>query len=59
VISRTVAPVVRLLSASTDLALRLLRVKPSTEPAVTEEEVKMMIYEGTRLGIFEEVEQES
>jgi putative hemolysin len=38
--------------------VRLLRVKPSAEPAVTEEEVKMMIYEGTRLGVFEEVEQE-
>jgi putative hemolysin len=58
VVSRIAAPVVRLLSASTELAVRLLRVRPSTEPAVTEEEVKMMIYEGTRLGIFEEAEQE-
>jgi putative hemolysin len=58
VISRIAAPAVRLLSSSTDLALRLLGVKPSMEPSVTEEEVKMMIYEGTRLGIFEEVEQE-
>jgi putative hemolysin len=40
------------------MVLRILRVKPSREPLVTEEEVRQMIYEGTRAGVFEAVEQE-
>ncbi len=51
-------PVVSLLSASTDLAVRLLHLRPSSEPDITEEEIKLMIYEGARTGIFEESEQE-
>lgn len=57
-LSRIARPIVHLLGASTDLVLRVLRVRPSSEPPVTEEEVRMMIYEATRWGIFEAVEQE-
>ena len=57
-LSRLARPAVQLLSFSTDVVLRILRVKPSGEPSVTEQEVRQMIYEGTRSGIFEAVEQE-
>jgi putative hemolysin len=58
VVSRITAPLVWLLSVSTDGLLRLLRLKPSEEPAVTEEEVTSLIAQGTNLGVFEEVEQD-
>ncbi len=57
-LSRLATPVVTLLSASTEAVLRLMGNKPSGEPTVTEEDVKLMIYEGARVGVFEESEQE-
>lgn len=57
-IARLVTPLVSLLSASTELVVRLLGLKPSTEPKFTEDEIKIMIYEGSRTGIFEEAEHE-
>jgi putative hemolysin len=57
-LSRLTRPAVQLLSISTDIVLRIMRAKPSGEPTVTEEEVRQMIYEGTRTGVFEAVEQE-
>jgi putative hemolysin len=57
-LARAASPLVWLLSFSTEAALRLMGAKPSREPAVTEEEVKLMIYEGAQVGIFEEAEQE-
>ncbi len=57
-LSRLATPVVTLLSFSTETVLRLLGNKPSDEPTVTEEDVKLMIYEGAREGVFEESEQE-
>ena len=51
-------PAVRLLSNSTDLVLRALGVQPSTEPPVTEEELRVLLEEGTEAGIFEEAEQD-
>lgn len=53
-----VYPIVHLLSASTELVLRLLRIGPSTEPEVTEEEIKVLIQQGTEAGTFEEAEQD-
>ncbi|MGA9138748.1 MAG: hemolysin family protein [Methanocella sp.] len=49
-------PVVRLLSLSTEAVLRVLKVKPSKEPTVTEEEIRVMISEGAESGLFEEAE---
>jgi putative hemolysin len=57
-LSRIALPVVWFLSASTEAVLRLLRAKPSTEPSLTEEEIKVLIAQGTQIGIFEEVEQD-
>jgi putative hemolysin len=53
-----ISPFVRLLSASTNLVLRLTGVKPSSEPPVTEEEIRVMLDQGTRAGVFAEAEQD-
>ena len=57
-LSRAAHPLVVLLSWSTNALLRLLGVKPSTEPAVTEEEIKLMIDQGTQAGTFHAAEQD-
>lgn len=51
------SPAVHLLSASTDMVLRVLGITPSVEPQVTEEEIKILIEQGTEAGTFEEAEQ--
>lgn len=51
-------PLVAVLSGSTDGILRLLRVRPSSEPAVTLEEIKVLMEQGTEEGVFERSEQE-
>jgi magnesium and cobalt exporter, CNNM family len=55
-VSRLASPIVRLLSGSTTLVLKTFRLKPSEEPLVTEEEIKVMMEQGTEAGIFEEAE---
>jgi len=50
------APASRLLSASTELVLRGLGVRPTTEPPVTEEEIIVLLEQGTRAGMFEKAE---
>ncbi|GIW43142.1 MAG: hypothetical protein KatS3mg077_0424 [Candidatus Binatia bacterium] len=53
------APVVRVLTASTDFLLKLLGVSTRTaEVFITEEEVKHMVQEGARHGIFDEAERQ-
>lgn len=51
-------PIVYLLNTSTDLVVRLLGIRPSTEPLVTEEEIRVLIEQGTEAGTFEEAEQD-
>jgi putative hemolysin len=50
------SPAVRLLSVSTDSVLRLLGVHPSPETPVTEEEIQLMLAQGTEAGVFAEAE---
>jgi putative hemolysin len=57
-VSKVARPVVSLLTVSTEILVRLLRIKPTSEPAITEEEVKILIDQGTESGVFEDVEQE-
>jgi putative hemolysin len=52
-LSTLVSPLVTLLSWSTDLLLKLFRVRPEPEVTVSEDEVKLMVREGTRAGIFQ------
>ena len=55
-LSRLSAPVVHLLGHSTDALLRLLGVPSSSEPDITEDEIKAMLRQGADSGVFEEVE---
>ncbi|RPH58898.1 MAG: HlyC/CorC family transporter [Chloroflexi bacterium] len=57
-ISKIFSPLVRLMSGSTDLILRLIGIKPNEEPPVTEEEIQVLIDQGTQAGVFEESEQD-
>jgi len=58
VLSLLAAPAVRLLSFSTEFVLRMLRARPSEESPVTEEEIKVLIAQGTQAGMFEKTERE-
>jgi putative hemolysin len=51
-------PLVFLLSASTEAILRLLRVRQVKPPAVTAEEIKVLLEQGTEEGVFEATEHE-
>jgi putative hemolysin len=57
-LSRLATPVVRLLSAATDLVLRLLPFRKPEEPAVTTEDVRVLLEQGTRAGVFLAAEQD-
>ena len=58
VLAKIAYPVVYLLNASTKILMRILRVRPCSDPPVTEEEVRIMIAQGTQVGIFEPIEEE-
>ena len=57
-LSRMSRPVVRLLSVSTDLMLRVMGVGPANEPPVTEDEIRILLQEGADAGVFDRVEQD-
>jgi putative hemolysin len=57
-LSRIAAPVVWLLTASTDAVLRGLGQRPVVEPPVTESEFRLLLRQGTEAGVFEAVEHE-
>lgn len=57
-LSSVLSPVVRFLSISTDLVLRLIGIRGSVEPPVTEEEIHVLLDQGTQAGVFEEAEQD-
>ncbi|MGZ7049681.1 MAG: hemolysin family protein [Methanobacterium sp.] len=58
ILSRIITPVVYFLSASMNLVLRILRVKEPEEEEVAEDQIKLLIEEGTRTGEFEKAEEE-
>jgi putative hemolysin len=55
-LSRLVTPLVSLLDTTTGLVIRLLRVRPSDEPPITQDEIKDLFTQGTRVGVFEAAE---
>jgi putative hemolysin len=55
-LTKVFSPIVRFLSFSTESVLRIMGVKISEEPPVTEEEIQLLIDQGTEAGIFEEAE---
>lgn len=55
-LSRLARPVVRLLGASTDLVLRLLGRRDTPTEVISDEEVKVMLDEGMKAGVFHQAE---
>jgi putative hemolysin len=51
-------PLYRLLSKATDRGLRVLGIRPRPDPPVTQEEISILLREGTKAGVFEEGEHE-
>lgn len=56
-LSKISAPLVYLLSLSTDFILQVFQIKPKEE-AVSVEEIRMLIREGARVGVFGTVEKD-
>ncbi|MDD1692557.1 MAG: hemolysin family protein [Methanoregula sp.] len=50
------SPLVFIISRSTEAVLWIMRVRETKEPPVTEEEIKIMLEEGTEAGVFEKAE---
>ncbi len=56
--SRLMQPIVRLLTGSTNLVLRMLGIGEHGETVVTDEEIEMLLQEGAEMGVFEPIEEE-
>lgn len=56
-LSRLMRPLTKLLSASTNLGIKIFNIDVTREPAITEEELKGYIQEGRQTGVFDEAEQ--
>jgi putative hemolysin len=57
-VARVAAPVIWLLNGSTRLILRLLRLRPRFERALTEDDIHYLVAEGARLGVIHNVERD-
>jgi putative hemolysin len=57
-ISKLFSPLIKSISWATDLVLRLMGIHGSEEHPVTEEELQVLLDQGTQAGIFEESEQD-
>jgi putative hemolysin len=57
-LSRVFSPFIKLMSAATNFVLRMIGIKASSEPPITEEELQMLISQGTQAGVFDEAEQD-
>ncbi|HKG92496.1 MAG TPA: hemolysin family protein, partial [Gemmatimonadaceae bacterium] len=55
-IARVASPLVRFLTASTELMLKLVPIKASGEPAVTEEDIRALVLQGKESGEVQEAE---
>ena len=58
-LSRVGAPIVTILNTSASMVLRAFRIRPSEEPLVTEEEIKVIMEQGAEAGLLEESEHET
>lgn len=53
VLSRVVSPLVKLLTGSTNLMLRLLGVRAHTDPGITEAEIRALVEQGAESGVVQ------
>jgi magnesium and cobalt exporter, CNNM family len=58
ILSTLTSPLVSLLESSTNGLLRLFGLRESGDPPVTEDEIKVMIEQGIRAGVFQEAERD-
>lgn len=58
IFAKVFSPLVKLLSLSTEFVLKLIGAKEPDDSGVSEEEIKIMIAEGTAIGTFEETERD-
>ncbi len=58
IFSLLTSPLVRALSTPTDFVMRMLGARPLSRPLITPEEIKGLLGEGTRAGVFDEAEHE-
>ncbi len=58
IIAIIMAPFIALLTVTTDLFMKIFRIKPSSDSKVTEEEIKAIIKEGMEHGSVQEIEQD-
>lgn len=58
VLSAITYPIIWLLNNISSLFFKLIKIKPASDSAVTEEDIKAMISEGSELGTIEEEEKE-
>ena len=56
-LSKVAYPLVRFLSIMTESVLKLLGLRPTQTPPVTEEEIKVMMEQGAEAGVFDQEEQ--
>ncbi|MGN6483067.1 MAG: hemolysin family protein [Thermomicrobiales bacterium] len=56
ILSKVMAPVAALLAASTDLVLRVFGPDKGDENQVSEEEIELLLQQGTEAGVFQEAE---
>lgn len=57
-LSKAFAPLIKLMGWATNSVLNLLGIKDSSEPPITEEELQLLINQGTEAGVFDEAEQD-
>ncbi len=57
-ISIIAAPFIWLLTFTSDIIIKVFRIKPTSESKITEEEIKAIIQEGTEGGAIQEIEQD-
>ncbi len=57
-LSQLMAPLVAVLSVSAQTLLTLMGIQPMQEPQVSEEEIKLLLQQGTEAGTFAESEQD-
>lgn len=57
ILSSFMAPVVKVLSASTEAVIRVTGIRARADTVVTEDEVKIMIEQGAETGVFEKTEE--